>query len=536
MQITPLGFTSITSSLFIFTVGSYVLYKKPENKITSKFFVLSMTLFVWQFFAGIAYLQTSKALADFWFKLSYSGINYICVAYCSFWLSFYREKVEKKIRFLNYVIATLFSILLWNSDILISGVYQYIWGFYPKVGTIHPFYLVWFSTIITYPTMLFIYDLRKNQTNGNEFQKLNYIKWASIFTFICSIDFLPNYGIDLYPSGWVFADIFVFIIMYAVLKHQLMDINIVIKRSLVYSILLAIVSIAYLIIVIIIEYFIKGLVGYKSIIFSVLIAFFVGLILVPLRNRIQSFVDRRLFKGTTPQLAELNERLRVEVGQSEKFKAIATLASGIAHEIKNPLTTLKTFFEYYPSKSNDPDFINKFKRLGPEEIDRIDKLVRNLLDFSKPTPPSLKETDLPQLIHQTLDLLQNQISKQDITLQKDIPEIDIVTLVDPNQIKQALLNLFLNAIEAMPNGGSLNVSLRKEDKNIVLNIMDNGSGIIPEDLPHIFEPFYSKKNKGTGLGLAVTYGIIQEHQGKIQVKSEVNIGTTFRIILPLKNL
>ncbi len=237
------------------------------------------------------------------------------------------------------------------------------------------------------------------------------------------------------------------------------------------------------------------------------------------------------------QIAEENELLRQEVTQSDRMKSIAILASGMAHEIKNPLTPIKTFSEQLPYRLDDKEFLLKFSKIINKEVDRIDGLVQDLLNFAKPSLPQLKETNIHQLISQTLDLLNNEIIRHKIKLITSIEDSNILVNIDPKQIKQALLNIFLNAIDAMPNGGTLTINLlaRMETTNKSLNIeiSDTGCGIKFEDIPHIFDPFFSKKDHGTGLGLSITHEIIKNHNGRIFAESELEKGTTFRIELPL---
>jgi len=239
-----------------------------------------------------------------------------------------------------------------------------------------------------------------------------------------------------------------------------------------------------------------------------------------------------------------NELLRQEVAQTEKFKAVATLASSLVHEIRNPLTVINTFTEYIPQKKNDPEFLDKFAQIVPAEINRINILMNELLSFAKPSLPQLQQTDINALINSLIVLLQEQCNRQKINIvQNFISNKPHDIQADPNQLKQALLNILLNAIDAMPNGGTLtiNTTVIPPSHNVIpakagihnhqciIEITNTGHGINPKDLPHIFEPFFTKKDKGTGLGLAITQGIIEKHSGKITVESKINQGTTFRI-------
>ena len=316
-----------------------------------------------------------------------------------------------------------------------------------------------------------------------------------------------------------------------------MDISIVLKRGLVYSIIIAAITTFYLITVIILEKTFQTFIGYQSLITSILYATIIAIFFTPVRNKIQYWVDRHFFKGSQAEIADENEQLRKEVAQAEKSKAVATLASGIAHEIRNPLTSLQTFFEYFPQKKNDPEFMQKFNDIAGKEINRINDLIKQLLEFAKPSPLELQDVNITQIIDSSLALLENQIKKSKVQIIREFNMPPDVTIkADPNKLKQAFINLILNAIEAMTGGGELTV-LTSVNTNLaphlMISITDTGCGIKKEDLHHIFDPFFSKKEKGTGLGLAITEGIIKEHQGQIKVRSTVAVGTTFIIELPI---
>jgi len=326
-----------------------------------------------------------------------------------------------------------------------------------------------------------------------------------------------------------------------------MDIKIVIRRGLVYSILITVFTVIYLCIVILAERLFQVMLGYRSLLVSIIFASIIALLFAPLKNKIQFLIDR-IFLGKSPeQIVQENELLRQELLRSEKLKTVATFASGMAHEIKNPLTAIKTFTEYLPKKRDDREFMDKFSRIVGSEVRRIDDLVHQLLDFSKPAPLQLEDTNIHKLIDDTLDILSSQFIKYKIDVNKDYKlSVDSsVIKIDPQKMKQVFMNLFINAIEAMPNGGALTISTGTEhleqsiggsvkqgyteNKSIKITISDTGFGISKKDLPHIFEPFYSTKEKGSGLGLSIVYNIIEEHKGYIKVESKIKQGTRFVI-------
>ena len=388
-------------------------------------------------------------------------------------------------------------------------------------------------TLLTRVVLFLFLAIKQNRIPVEKLTQAKYIFSSYLIANFANIDYLPKYNIEIYPYGSFFILLWVLIIAYAILKHQLMDITIVIKKSIVYSLLITSISIIYLISVLTIERVFQSFLGYQTIIGSLLVAVIIAIIFTPLKNKIQYLVDKLFFKGTQIEIAEQNELLRREVAEKEKFKAVATLAGGVAHEIKNPLTAILTFSEQLPKKLRDEEFLNTFSRIVGNEVYRINDLVHQLLDFAKPSPLSLKETNIHNLIDETFDFLNSKFIQHEIKIEKkyDINKESLLS-VDPIQLKQVFMNIFLNAIDAMSQGGTLTVITKATDASLEIIIQDTGCGITKKDLSHIFDPFFSNKDKGTGLGLSITHGIIQEHKGKIRVESVVGQGTAFTIELP----
>jgi two-component system sensor histidine kinase HydH len=169
----------------------------------------------------------------------------------------------------------------------------------------------------------------------------------------------------------------------------------------------------------------------------------------------------------------------------------------------------------------------------PEEVDRLDEIVSRYLDFARVEPPKLAVEDLAALVKETMDMARGELNNRgvrvEISSSSQLPPIRL----DASRIKQALLNLLLNAAEAMPQGGEIRITLSQMKKQIRLDMRDTGRGIPKPHLAKIFEPFYTTKEKGSGLGLAMVAKIIADHKGKIRVRSEPKQGTTFSLILPI---
>jgi PAS domain S-box-containing protein len=243
------------------------------------------------------------------------------------------------------------------------------------------------------------------------------------------------------------------------------------------------------------------------------------------------------------------KRLEQQIRRSDRLASLGTLSAGMAHEIKNPLVSIKTFAQLLPERYQDSDFRETFSNLIGHEIERIDSLVNQLLRFARPAKPVLKLMHVQEILEKSLLLVGHRLYQKDIKLSRSW-EANVDTIrADADQLEQVFLNFFLNAMDAMKNGGELNVQTEiRTDKEWVsalaqsngntheilrITIRDTGDGIRGEDIPHVFDPFFTTKDYGTGLGLSVVHGIIQEHGGQIEVESELKKGTAFHILLPL---
>ncbi len=239
------------------------------------------------------------------------------------------------------------------------------------------------------------------------------------------------------------------------------------------------------------------------------------------------------------QILQTQERLI----RSAKMTSMGELAAGVAHEINNPLTGVLTYIKLMLKKMNidqvPTDDLAKFRKyLATMETEtiRCSEIVKNLLDFARPTRPAINLVHIDEIITKSLFLVKHQIELQNIEIHyAENPGLPPIK-ADLKQMQQVLLNLFINAAQAMPNGGKLTIKTEMNRKAgfVSIAVADSGSGIDPENLNKIFDPFFTTKadRKGTGLGLSVVYGIIASHQGTISVESEIDQGTTFMIKLP----
>ena len=229
--------------------------------------------------------------------------------------------------------------------------------------------------------------------------------------------------------------------------------------------------------------------------------------------------------------------------RTDRLRSLEIMAGGFAHEIRNPLTSIKTFIQLAPQRQQDPVFIREFSQVAIEDVHRIERLLHEILDYASYMTPQPSDVDLNELVASCLGFVSSTASHRGIRLHTTLaPQLPTLSL-DRQQIKQVLLNLLLNALDAMPNGnGVIQIRTRVLPQAgrtawVQLEVEDEGCGIAPDHLEHIFDPFFTTKHTnsasdGSGLGLTTAHQIVREHGGTLLVESRVGAGSTFSVNLP----
>ncbi|MFZ2948328.1 MAG: ATP-binding protein, partial [Desulfuromonadaceae bacterium] len=228
------------------------------------------------------------------------------------------------------------------------------------------------------------------------------------------------------------------------------------------------------------------------------------------------------------------ERLREETVRLDRLASLGKLSAGIAHEVRNPLTGISLLLDDLHDKPGFSAEEREMLSKALAEIERVERLVSALLNYSSPVRTAFREGDLAQLVNDVLLMMRRQAEKQGVALNVSHARLPQFRF-DPEKIRQALINILKNALEVLESGGIITITTGCGDTTVSVTIHDNGPGIHQQDLPLIFEPFFTRKGAGTGLGLSITQRIIEEHHGTLTVESSVSAGTTFRISLPLDN-
>jgi len=251
-------------------------------------------------------------------------------------------------------------------------------------------------------------------------------------------------------------------------------------------------------------------------------------------------VDLKEAQDKIIQEAKTKLELERNLRHSEKLAIIGKLASELAHEIRTPLTSIKIFIQSLEKEIDiDENRVEDF-RIIKKEIDRINENITRLLNFARPEEPQFQQINIHELLKDTLNLLMAKIKKNHIQLNLSLADPLFLMEGDPRQLSQVFLNLILNAIEAMPQGGILTIhSSIKTDPGsqkefFRLVIQDTGVGIPENNIPRLFDPFFTTKKEGTGLGLSIVHALVQKHQGQIEVESEPGRGSSFILTLPVR--
>jgi len=261
---------------------------------------------------------------------------------------------------------------------------------------------------------------------------------------------------------------------------------------------------------------------------------FLKFYVVPLATR------EKADKGAVIILRDVTRDREQEVSQieSERLNAVRLLAAGVAHEIGNPLNALTIHLQLIERElkrleSGRRDALLELAGIARTEVTRLDLIITQFLRALRPSHPNLTPLPVLGVLRETLTLLKQEIENRGLHVELECPEGLPAIRIDKDQIKQAFFNIIRNAMQAMADGGLLHIAVRESDRFIAVAFRDNGAGISPGDFTHIFEPYYTTKKEGSGLGLMIVQRIIQDHGGRIDVHSQPGVGTTFTVFLPL---
>ncbi|MHA6483196.1 ATP-binding protein [Paenibacillus sp. strain BS8-2] len=237
--------------------------------------------------------------------------------------------------------------------------------------------------------------------------------------------------------------------------------------------------------------------------------------------------------GAYLQIRDITERVQLEKTMMtyEKLSAIGKLAAGMAHEIRNPLTTIMGFNQILLEKDDLQEVVRRYLSIAQAELHDLNKLVSDFVQMAKPSPPQMIQLNLTRLVQDTAMFMESQANLNNTVIEV-FNEKPVIAIADPAQMKQVLINLLQNAMDAMPKGGRIRISLSSTSQRASIMVHDEGNGMTESQVKDVFTPFVTNKDTGVGLGLSICYRIIEAHGGTISLSTALNQGTTFRIELP----
>lgn len=525
--IVPSGLISLVIN---WGLGVFVLSRNPRSPLHRFFAVFALSVGGWSVGSSLVNLIAEETLALRVLRACYVAAALVPTFFLHFTLVLTQRPALQR-RWLRpaYGISGVFAALA-PTELMIRRLrVMEPYGFrISDPGVAYPAFVLFFTVGLA--AGLRLIDVRMRAATGHQRRQLQYIFAALLIAMAAGLEYFSRvFGLVTFPPIDDYILVVYFLVFaYAVVRHRLLDIHVVISRSLVYSLLIAAITAAYLVMVLIMEKGFQGFFGYRSLVATTVVAFLIAVCFNPLRSRLQTLVDRALFHATPAELAAQRERLLAEVRKGQQQQAVATLAAGLAHEIKNPLAAIKIFVEYLPERHHDPEFLAKFHRIVGGEVEKIRRIVQDLLSFAKPDAFRREEVALRELIDETLTLLSGDCVARQVKVETSVePTLRIIG--DRTRLKQVLLNLYLNSLEAMEPGGTLRIEGRQHNGHVLVSVTDTGCGIAPRDLPRVFEPFFTTKSTGTGLGLSVVQGIIKDHEGAIEIRSQPGRGTTVQL-------
>ncbi len=660
--------------------------------------MFNVAVIIWG--ASVFFIGRSEdyVFSQVWWKIAHIGIILIPVFFYHV-IHLLCELSNKKTLIFIYLQGAVFLLLnlLGKEGMFISKmrfVFESFYFFTP--GYLYNLFLTCWLTIVFYGIATLFITFRKSSGIRRNQLALFLIGITAGFSGGLT-NFFPAYGLDLYPYGNFGYSFYCIIATYSIMRYRLMDIKLVIKKSMVYSLSAGILTSLFVVLVLAMTKYLSEMAGISSFAIMVIAALIIAVLFTPLKIRIQSIVDRVFYKksydyyATIQQVSstlssmfdkqsilkfignvisevmglksiyvlsaesggefevvynnlikqhvkeegnetglllnddsaivrvcktskdiiikdELNtilagkqhdmvrdmvsnfdlfhgeaiapvfidgklsllivmgekmsgdmfssedinllktitEQMSIAVKnaqfyrdnvQTERLASIGMMSATFAHEIRNPLTSLKTFAQLMPEKYNDVEFRETFSKIVEGEIEKIDGLIRDLLDFSvEKQSARINNFDIVELVDESVDYVKSKIDfeRNNIKVEKDYSESEIDMSGDATKLTQAFVNIITNGCQAMNGDGKLTIKIVRNSETVSIAIKDNGEGIAPEGITKIFDPFVTSKQMGVGLGLAISRRVVDDHEGTIEVESKLTEGTTFTILLPVK--
>jgi signal transduction histidine kinase len=518
------------TALAYFAIGIFVLRHRVRNKNALGYSFWLFSTVYWQLGWFTAFSLRDPTWIPLLIRLNYSGIVFIPIAFYHLMVTFLDARRDVRWLKAAYAGGAFFAVACWIDHWMVNGFYSYRWGFYARAGTIHPLYLL-FLTILIWRTLYLLFQKypTKDSTGPDETQQ-KLLRWAFICYLPASFDFCINYGVPCYPIGFIFTLFSLALVSYAIVKHHLFDIRLILRKTLIYSTLTLVLSAIYVSMLVLLARALETWRATPTVYSSALAAATIAVLLDPLRSWIQEKVDRYFPRES------LNRTLLREA------------TSSFVHEIKHPLSNISMPAQLALS---DIDRLESGKTLSPGILGDLRKRLYFILEETHDAAakmealrellideaPSRKPIEVGSLLRNAIANEEKRLKKNNIDIQLAIPEKLPPVLGNAQQLEIAFTNIIRNAAEAMQrhptDQPSLRCEIHRRSNALEILILDSGPGISASDREHLFDPWFSTKgSQGMGIGLYLTREIIQRHGGTIEVSAIEGSETCFKLVLP----
>ena len=524
-----IGFlTGVPCALFVF-------FNKPRTptKVLSSFYSLVMS--IWGIGTFRFFTTTDHDTALFCDRVLNLVVAFIPLFFFHFVVLLTNTWLERKRAVINYYVIFgiyFFASMIWPHYATEDVTPRPGFNFYPVSGPIFTYFTFFFlyayihGGVVLYKAYQKASIIRRNQ--------YKYFAIATVLMVLGALtSFFLEFDIPIFPFGVAMVPLYHLLTAYIIIKHHLMDIRVIIRKSLIYTILGGVITIFYLAAVFLTGKAFHNVLGYESSMGSAAVMVLIAILFIPMKNHVQSFVDKYFFKASYMQMAEQNDLLSQQVIRSERYKTMSALSRRIMDELRDPLTALVGYSYLLPKKLQDQEFLNKFSLVYSKELKRMQDLLTQLTEFSEPKDLDLQPTDITEILNELSDYLSKNLQEKEIKLFKYYDsQRKILLKLDHDQIKRALYLFLANSVKSTARNGQIWIGMEETETGLAINIKDTGSGLSQDTLLKIFDPlFSSQKEESPYSGFAIAQSIITNHGGKVLVDSQIDVGTEWIIQL-----
>ncbi len=515
----------------------FVFFNKPRTPLKILWSLYSLGISVWGL--GIFYLFTTShyEVAIVWGRVLNLNAIFIPVFFFHVVVLLTNTYEQHKKAVIAYYLILgfyFFAAIIFPQYFVRDVLPKLGFRFYPDAGPIYYFLpYFFFHAFIHGFTILFKAYQKASAIRRNQYK---YFFISSIFGILGGLTSLfPVFNFPVFPFGVILVPVYNLVVVYIIIKHHLLDIRIVIRKGLIYTILAGFITLFYLIAIYLIGTAFHDVLGNQSAVGSMTAVILIAIMFIPLKDYAQSLVDKYFFKASYLQMVEQNDMLKQQAVRAERYQMMSALSQKIINELRNPLTALVGYRYQLPKRLNDQEFLNKFVMVFNKELLKLQDLIQQLSDFSELKPLNLEPVNMTVIINELLEHLSEHLQGKNIMLYKYYQDgQEFMIHADMEQIKRAVYVFLANSVKSTSLRGQIWVGMEDSQEGLEISIKDTGAGLSQEDLFKIFDPFFSvsKGTESTNMSLAQAQNIVSHHGGKVMVDSQLNIGTEWIIQLP----